>query len=192
MNVTAIVLTAGLSRRMGEQKLLLPIDGVPMVQHTLDLIAILPFSKRILVTVPEIAEAVQTEAEIVFNQRPELGQSLSVRLGVFAAPVSDSLLFLTGDQPLLDAPTIHAILAADDGESIVYPIDVDGQPKSPTLFAPRFREALLALQGDAGGRQIRQQFPEACREVQIENAAALLDVDTPAEYEKIKKARERR
>jgi len=189
VNVTAIVLAAGQSRRMGEQKLLLPIDEVPMVQHILDLIGSLPFSKRILVTVPEIAGVIRTSAEILLNPTPELGQSLSVHLGVLAAPESESLLFFTGDQPFLEASIIHKILEADDGWSIVYPMDMNGQPKSPTLFAPRFRETLLALQGDAGGRQIRQQFPEVCREVRIENPWALLDVDTPAEYERIKRGR---
>jgi len=186
MNVTAIVLAAGLSRRMGMEKLLLPVDGVPMVQRTLDLVEDLPFAKRILVTVPSIAEVVRTGAEIVYNPSPELGQGLSVRLGVLAAELSSSLLFFTGDQPFLDEATVRAILAAHDGENIVYPVDMDGQPKSPTLFAPCFREDLLALQGDEGGRLVRRRYPGVCCEVRIENPGVLLDVDTPVDYEKIK------
>jgi len=187
MNVTAIVLAAGQSRRMGAEKLLLPVEGVPMVQRTLDLIEELPFAKRILVTVPSIAEVVRTDSEIVYNPTPELGQSLSVRLGILAAEAFSSLLFFTGDQPFLDAATVRAILAAYDGENIVYPIDSDGQPKSPTLFAPRFREDLLALEGDEGGRQVRRRYPEVCCEVRIGDPRVLFDVDTPMDYEEIKR-----
>jgi len=186
MNVTAIVLAAGLSRRMGTEKLLLPVDGVPMVQRTLDLLESLPFAKRVLVTVPSIAKVVRTDAEIIYNPTQELGQSLSVRLGVLAAEASSSLLFFMGDQPFLDVSVVEAILAAHDGENIVYPADLNGQPGSPVLFAPRFREDLLVFQGDEGGRQVRRRYPEACCEVQIADSRALLDVDTPMDYEKIK------
>lgn len=183
---TAIILASGLSRRMdGVQKLLLPLGGLPMLQHTLDLVASLPFSRTILVTVPAVARQLQTTAEAILNPAPEMGQSSSVRLGVQAALPGTSLLFLPGDQPLLDTATLHAILAADDGASIVYPVTADGTPKSPVLFAPRFREALLTLQGDEGGRQLRRQFPAACRAVPVSSDHILSDVDTPAEYEEI-------
>ena len=186
-NTTAIVLAAGQSSRMnGIQKLLLPIGGVPMLQHTLDLAARFPFFTRtILITTPEVARQMQTTAQIVINPTPEAGQSSSVILGVQAAQPDTGLLFLTGDQPLLDAATLHTILAADDGDCIVSPITSDGTPKSPVLFAPRFRAALLTLQGDTGGRQIRQQFPAACKAVRIPNEQALLDVDTPADYKEM-------
>ena len=183
--VTAIVLAAGLSSRMGVQKLLLPIDNKPMLQHTLDLVARLPFAHCVLVTTPEVAAQVETTAQIIINPTPELGQSGSVRLGVLASEPGDSLLFLTGDQPLLDEATLAAILAADDGGRIIYPTGADGVPKSPVLFAARFREELLALEGDEGGRQVRRRYPAACYAVQAANEAALQDVDTPEAYARI-------
>ena len=182
---TAIILAAGLSERMGEQKLLLPVGGKPMVQHALDLVARFPFARRVLVTTPTVAERVETGARIVINPAPEAGQSGSVRLGVLAAEPGDRLLFLMGDQPFLDEATLTAILAADDGNRIVYPTGADGVPKSPVLFAARFRADLLALTGDEGGRQVRRRYPEACRAVRVLHERVLLDVDTPEEYERI-------
>jgi len=183
---TVILLAAGLSSRMGAQKLLLPVGGKPMLQHCLDLVRGVPFSRRVLVTTPAVAQQVETAGvEVVIHPAPEVGQSSSVRLGVLAAPPEDSLLFLTGDQPFLDAATLEAILAADDGESIVYPVGSDGAPRSPVLFGARFREALLTLQGDAGGRQLRRRYPAACRAVRVQSERVLLDVDTPEDYERI-------
>jgi len=156
-----------------------------MLQHTLDLLTGFSFGRTILVTVPAVAENVDTAAEIVINRRPQAGLSKSVRLGVLAAEPGDSLFFFTGDQPLLDRETVAAILDADDGASIVYPQGPDGAPKNPSLFAPRFREALLALEGDEGGRQIRRLYPEACRPVPIVDAKVLLDVDTMEDYERV-------
>ena len=90
-----------------------------------------------------------------------------------------------GDQPFLDEATLAAILAADDGTSIVYPAGPDGVPKSPALFAACFRENLLALSGDEGGRQVRRRYPAACRAVLVENARTLMDIDTWEDYERI-------
>jgi len=182
---TAIILAAGLSTRMGAQKLLLPVGGKPMVQHGLDLVERMGFARCVLVTTPLVAERVVTGVRIVINPAPEVGQSGSVRLGVLAAEPGSSLLFLTGDQPFLDTATLDVLLAADDGDSIVYPVGLDGAPKSPVLFGARFREELLALTGDEGGRQVRREHPEACRAVLVVDERVLLDVDTREEYEGI-------
>jgi len=150
------------------------------------------FRRCVLVTTPEVENHPALRAplqrrgmKVVLNPVPEMRQSGSVRLGVLAAEPGDRLLFLTGDQPFLDAATLAAILAADDGASIVYPTGADGVPKSPVLFAARFRADLLTLTGDEGGRQIRRRYPEACRAVRVLDERALLDVDTPEEYEGI-------
>jgi len=156
-----------------------------MVQRCLDLTEQMPFSQCVLVTTAEVALQVETGAEIVIHPAPEAGQSGSVRLGVLAAEPGDSLLFLPGDQPFLDTATLSAILAQDDGAHIVYPVGSDGVPRSPVLFGARFREALLTLRGDEGGRQLRRRYPEACRAVEIADERVLLDVDTWAEYERI-------
>ncbi|MCL2368343.1 MAG: selenium-dependent xanthine dehydrogenase [Oscillospiraceae bacterium] len=183
--MTAIVLAAGLSTRMGAQKLLLPLDGRPMLQHCLDLIERLPLSHRVLVTTPEVAAQIQTTAQIIINPNPEEGQSGSLRLGVMAANPDHSLLFLLGDQPRLDVETVVQLLAADDGQHIIYPTGPDGVPKSPTLFPPRFRGDLLALTGDTGGRELRRRFPEACSAITVRDPRVLLDIDTPEAYNEI-------
>ena len=187
----AIILAAGLSRRMGTAKLLLPIDGAPMLQRTLDLVAAFPFARTILVTIPMVAQKVKTSAQVIINPTPEAGQSSSLRLGVLAANLGESLLFLTGDQPFLDRETLSAILEADDGQSIAYPETAEGLPRNPTLFAPRFRAELLALTGDIGGRQLRNRHPEACRPVQVPDEKTLMDVDTPEEYQTVLRMIER-
>ena len=178
----AIILAAGFSRRMGPQKLLLPMGGVPMLQRTLDVIADFPFVRRVLVTLPNVAEGIETDAQVVYNPAPESGQSSSLRLGVFAAQPGESLFCFTGDQPFLTREILSDILAADDGQSIVYPQGPDGSPRGPTLFAPCFREELLALTGDMGGRQLRNRHPRALRPISVPNPGALMDVDTPEEY----------
>ena len=184
-DTAAIILAAGFSRRMGVQKLLLPINGVPLLQRTLDVISGFPFKNVILVSTLIVANCVKTHAQIVINPAPELGQSSSMRLGIQGANPGDSLFFFTGDQPLLDAETLSAILAADDEDSIVFPKTTQGIAKNPTLFAPRFRDELCAVTGDMGGREVRNRHPGACRPVTVADERVLLDVDTVEDYEKV-------
>lgn len=214
MKVTAVVLAAGLSCRMGENKLLLPVLGRPMLMHSISLVSQLDVSQRILVTNPETAreigenawisddemkceytrkngnienEHTQNKWEIILNTEAEKGQSESVKLAVKAAKPENSLLFFMGDQPFLDRQTVENILAFNDGMHMVNPVDEQGQVASPSLIPPRFREELLALTGDTGGRFLRQKYPQYVKTVAVSQGALLFDIDTKEAYEKIKR-----
>ena len=214
MSITAIVLAAGQSKRMGRDKLLLPVLGRPMLLHSISLVESLNFTQRILICQAELASTVIENQwlsianknhectqliggkdenslantwEIVINVNPEYGQSHSVKLGVEASFSESTLVFFTADQPFLDGATVRSILEADDGKHIVCPADHSGFPRSPNLFPPSFRDDLLALSGDQGGRSLRQMHPERTKMIPIQNEAALFDIDTPEAYEKIKR-----
>ena len=214
MSITAIVLAAGLSKRMGTDKLLLPVLGRPMLLHTISLVESLNFTQRILICQAELANTVIENKwvnivnqnhectqfiedvrenpltnpwNIVININPEFGQSHSVTLGVKSSFPESTLIFFTADQPFLDADTVRSILEANDGKHIVCPADHSGFPRSPNLFPPSFRDDLLALSGDQGGRTLRQMHPERTKMIAIQNEAALFDIDTPETYEKIKR-----
>lgn len=193
MKVSAIVLAAGLSRRMtapghpGRNKLLLPYNGRPLLERVLKLAASFDFFQHILVTTPEIAAKVDlpTAFQVVCNPTPQKGQSASLRLGTQAAS-GEGYLFFVGDQPLLDRQTVENVLAAAGPENIVYPV-CDGRPGNPVFFGSAYREELLAVQGDAGGRALREKYPQCCVPVQASSALALLDIDTYEDYLRLDK-----
>lgn len=184
-NVSAILLAAGLSRRMGgRDKLLLPCAGQTLLARAAALLDSLPFREKILVTtVPRLEQtALPPGITSVLNPHPEAGMGESLRLGVTAA-TGEAYLFLPADQPLLEPSTLLWLLRAarDNAGKIVYP-SVGGEPRSPALFPARFRPELLALPGDSGGRGVRLAHPEDCLALEAENPAAFLDVDTGEDY----------
>lgn len=176
-------MAAGFSRRMGEDKLLLPYRGKTLLEGAMELIDSIAFHQRLVVSTPVRLAAVAVPAGFaaIPNHNPDAGQSESLRLGV-AAATGDAYLFFTADQPLLDRETVGWILAHGDGERIVYPT-VEGRPASPALFPARFRAELLAQRGDAGGRAVRAAHPEACLPLEAPHPLHLLDIDTRADYE---------
>jgi len=186
--VSAILLASGLSRRMGgRDKLLLPYRGETLRHRAIRLLESLNFYEKIVVTTPARLKQVYLSPEIraIINPCPEAGQSGSLRLGVEAA-TGEWYLFLMADQPRLNAAALAPLLelAGDNPDKIIFP-SVNGAPSSPTLFPARFRENLLELTGDTGGRAVRSAHPDACLAYEVETPESFLDVDNENDYKSL-------
>ena len=189
MKISAILLAAGLSRRMGRDKLLLKYNGKSLLQLAVDLLTELPVYERIIVgTQAGTVLLCSTENTrepspsvfplVLINPNPKDGQSGSVRIGVGAA-TGTHFLFLNADQPKLTKEDLLPMLeaAGDNPDKIIFPV-INGEPCSPTIFPERFRTNLLDLQGDNGGRVVRDAFPEHNQTVKPENPINFTDIDT--------------
>ena len=185
MQISAVLLAAGLSLRMGEDKLMLRYRDKTFLQRAIDLIAELPVFERILVISAQrldfarsIGMEIPSNFRIVINNKPEKGQGESVRLGIEATHEGSHLFFFPADQPLLTAIDIarYFELLENHPDRIIYPI-IDDKPSSPTLFPPRFRRELLLLKGDSGGSIVRNANTEFCHLFSPENPKHFADFD---------------
>jgi len=188
-NVTAIILAAGESKRMGRNKLSLPYKGIPLIQYTFQLVDKIDFLKCIVVISPKNVEELvgvsfPKEAKIIYNFHPELGQSHSVVLGTKEAK-GEGYLFFVGDQPLLTEEIIEEMLANAAADRIIYPLKEEGKTSNPTFFGRDFREDLIGIQGEAGGRQIREKYPQACYSFTPKDVKQLKDIDTMRDLEEL-------
>ena len=187
MKISAIMLAAGLSRRMGEEdKLLLDYKGKPLIQHAVDLLCRLPCEEKILVTTqPRLFKVFLPQPQeilTVVNSRPEAGQSESLRLGLLES-TGDHYLFLNADQPRLSLDSLRLLLefAQKNQDKIIYP-SINGNPCSPALFPARFRLQLMELTGDTGGRTLRAAYPEDCLSFEAGNPDEFVDIDCLEDY----------
>ena len=184
--VAAVVLAAGLSRRMGGvDKLLLDFQGRPLFEHVLELAAAAGLAAVLVVTnTPAIRSAARDRGfQSVANPRAAEGIASSIRYGLMALPDDmEAVLFLNADQPFLSGGILRCLLetaAAYPGDSIVPRIG--GIPCSPCIFPADFRAELLSLSGDCGGRQVYRQHPERVRYVDFVEKKDFWDLDTPAD-----------
>lgn len=92
----------------------------------------------------------------------------------------DGAIFSLSDMPGVSAALIDRLIdafAPEKGRLIVVPT-FQGKRGNPVLFSTRFREALMAIEGDVGARHLIGANAESVVEV-VADMAAVIDVDTP-------------
>ena len=186
----AIVLAAGLSRRMGRPKLLLDLQGKPVIRHTVERVIAAGFAPVLVVVGPE-HEALRRAldglgARLVVNPAPEAGQASSVRVGIQAMPAeARAALIALGDQPGLSLEVISRLRQAMgvSGTSIAAPRYTDGLG-NPVLFAAAVFPELLTLSGDRGARSVVEK--DAARLAIVDVSTPMPgDLDTPEDYARL-------
>jgi molybdenum cofactor cytidylyltransferase len=186
-----IILAAGESSRFGQPKQLVELHGRILVAWALD--AALDSHLETVVLVlgrdhHKIGDALGQRAchpklELVFNPRYHDGQSTSLTAGLFR--VRDrfpAVMFLLGDQPLVDTATINRLLEKfrHSGKTICVPVH-RGKRGNPVLFSRSHYEELAQLSGDKGAREIIAARPGQILEVPIADPSLFLDIDTAAD-----------
>jgi molybdenum cofactor cytidylyltransferase len=187
--VSAVVLAAGGSRRLGRLKQLLPWGGQTMLEHVVDAVLASAVDEVVVVLGCQ-AEAVQQAlagrpVRGVVNAAWDEGLATSLHAGLAAvSPQAAAALFVLGDQPRLTAQTIDRLLAhyRTTRHPIVVPVYM-GQRGNPVLFARLIFPELLALQGDVGGRVLLEKQGADVAEVDVGSDEILVDVDTLEDYE---------
>jgi molybdenum cofactor cytidylyltransferase len=185
MRVVAILLAAGSSARFGGEKLLAPWRGRPLYEHALEALRESPGIDETLVVVkPGFAvPSSRPRCRFVVNPDHAEGMGASLRAGVRAAP-ADAAAYLVAlaDMPRITPALIASLIAgyAAAGKPIVVPL-CGGRRGHPVMIGAGLREALLALTGDVGAREIVRAHPEWVGEFETEDVAVLFDVDVPAD-----------
>ena len=188
MKIGCVVLAAGNARRFGSNKLNAQVEGVSLIRRALDAV---PGGLATVVVsqYPDIlALAGEYGFDALLNDRPELGLSRSVRLGLAHLADCDGVLFLVSDQPRLKRDSVEALAAlwAQNPEKIAA-MAHNGVRGNPCLFPTRLFPELLALTGDRGGSAVIRHHEDDLILLETD-APELADVDTPAALEQVRNA----
>jgi CTP:molybdopterin cytidylyltransferase MocA len=185
MKTAAIILAAGASTRFGSPKHVARIDGrtmLEMVAATANAAGLRPI---LAVTPPGLSS---TEDVVpVVNDRPQEGISRSIRLGLAAVPPDvDAAVILLGDEPLMDVEAIRRVMARAVEEGALIVATRVGDRLGPPVLVVRDRFSVAdGAKGDQGLGSLLRGLPEVTI---VEMSAAPIDVDTPADLERIARA----
>ncbi len=189
--VSAILLAAGLSRRMlGNNKLLMTIADRPIWRWSLENVLRSKVDRVFFVAGDDISVSDMPAAQkvtFVHNRRPEAGISSSIKVGVAAAaPNSDGILILLADQPNLQPATINRFVEVFRQRlTKIVATKIGSGIGSPALFPREHFEQLSNLHGDRGAQALLKKHGNLAIRVDIP-ADELLDVDTLADVENVK------
>ena len=186
-NISAVVLAAGRSTRMGgPNKLLAELRGKPLVRIVTEQVLASKASDVTVVTghqAKEVEHALQgLKVRFVHNPDFASGLASSVKAGIAAVPEqADGAVVCLGDMPLIDAHLVDRLIEAfapDRGMLIAVPVS-DGRRGNPVLWSRRFFGELMSLDGDIGARHLIAKHGEAVAEVPVDGQGAFIDIDTP-------------
>jgi molybdenum cofactor cytidylyltransferase len=191
--ITAVVLAAGRSERMGSNKLLADLGGKPMIRHSVEMLLASNVYDVIVVTGNEdenVREALQSlDVAFVHNAKFAEGLSTSLKAGLNAVSLdADGALICLGDMPLIEARTIDQLVCSFDESShrtICVPT-CDGVRGNPVLWGRQHFKALESIEGDQGGKRVMDLRGNEIFEVVVQSKGVLLDVDTPSDLQEIK------
>ena len=191
--ICGIILAAGEGKRMGKVKLTLPLGDKQLIEWVLQAAKLTPLDKYFLVVRPEDKEIIKTGkkwgAEIVLNSEYRSGMSSSIRkaLHQISSKELEGFFVLLGDQPLINPSILYKMLLAftPGKKEIVVPFYKDRQG-NPVFFDGYWKDELMKLSGDVGGRVLIKAHPERIKRFKISNEFILIDIDREEDYERIK------
>ncbi|MGB5449052.1 MAG: nucleotidyltransferase family protein [Woeseiaceae bacterium] len=183
--VFAAVLAAGSSSRFGSTKQAVLLDGIPLVQRTINT-AVRVCGIRVLAVIGHDADAVlaaigSEPCFIAVNEEHGKGLGSSIATAAHACRGhADALLLLLADQPLITPQHLRSLVKSWSGAANeIVASSYSGTEGPPVLFPSGAFEALQSLAGDRGAHSLFHDRRFTLKTVPFDPAAT--DIDTPAD-----------
>ncbi len=198
--ISAVVLAAGLSTRMGRPKQLLAFGEHTAIEQVVSVVLASAVDEVVVITGHERA-AVETalakwSVRIVFNPNYAHGEMLSsVQAGLRAlAAHSQAALLVAGDMPALEGDVIAQLTQAyrARGADFVYIPSYQMQAGHPVVVPRAYWPPILALPSSDNLRSVLRAESTRVHWVEVDTPSVLRDMDTPADYERELALRRRR
>jgi molybdenum cofactor cytidylyltransferase len=189
--IAGVVLAAGMSRRLGRPKQLLRIGERTLIEHVVER-AMSSSLDEIVVVTGAHGEAVKAALDgrhvrIIINERFREGQGTSLAAGIRSlGDEVDAAVVLLGDQPGIASVVIDRVAEArrERGASIVM-AEYGLKRGHPVLFGREHFPALMALDGDRGGREIIVRHPSEVSVVPADRKSIPPDIDTEEDWRRV-------
>ena len=184
MRAVAVVTAAGSAERFGGKKLLTPIDGEPLLDHTIR--ALLEGgAAEVIVVVGRDARA-ELERDVnamldprvrpVENPDPSRGMFSSIQEGV-AQTQGDMILVMPGDMPFVSSDTVRAVIAAYERKPAIVSPRYRGKRGHPVALPASLRDEIRAANPGSTLHDVIHAHTEMRVDVDLDDRGIVRDVD---------------
>ena len=158
--ISAILLAAGQSKRMGdENKLVKNFQGIPLIKHSVrnilasfigELIIVLGHQKEIIEKLIDKNEKIK----FVFNQDFESGMATSIKTGLnYLSEDTEAFFICLGDMPMVNKDIFNLLIKSKNNREIIVPTYKNKQG-NPILFSKSMKKKIMTIEGNVGAKKI--------------------------------------
>jgi len=158
--ISAILLAAGQSKRMGdENKLVKNFQGIPLIKHSVrnilasfigELIIVLGHQKEIIEKLIDKNEKIK----FVFNQDFESGMATSIKTGLkHLSEETEAFFICLGDMPMVNKDIFNLLIKSKNNREIIVPTYKNKQG-NPILFSKSMKKKIMTIEGNVGAKKI--------------------------------------
>jgi molybdenum cofactor cytidylyltransferase len=191
--ISAILLAAGESRRMGQFKQLLPLGDKTFVEHCLDSLLASRVDEVVVVTgyrQAEVRNAIgKRAARFVFNPAYQSGMASTIKTGVEALSKNAlACLIALVDQPRVATDAIDLLIGTyEEAKPLIVIPTYEGKNGHPVLIDLKLKEEILTMDLGEGLREVIRRHSSQIVHVEVGNRAVLEDCDLPEDYQRLLK-----
>jgi molybdenum cofactor cytidylyltransferase len=190
VRAVAIVTAAGSAVRFGGRKLLVPIDGEPLLDHTIRALLEGGVAEVIVVVGREARAELERDVNAMLDARvrpvenpdPSRGMFSSIQEGAAQAQ-GDLILVMPGDMPYVSADTVRAVIAAYERRPAIVSPRYRGKRGHPVALPSALRDEIGAADPRATLHDVIQRQTHLRVDLDVEDRGIVRDVDTPADLE---------
>jgi molybdenum cofactor cytidylyltransferase len=186
--ISAIILSAGFSTRMGRFKPLLPLGDETVIERVIglfkeagvgDVRVVVGHRMETLISVIE-----RKNASVVINHHFAAGMFSSVQAGVNSLPRDSEAFFIHPvDMPMVSPLTITKMIDRYDAHAgpIIHPC-YRGRRGHPPLIPNRFSRAIIRANSSGRLSDVLADFTDNSMELEVEDPNILVDMNQPGDY----------
>jgi molybdenum cofactor cytidylyltransferase len=184
----AVVTAAGSAERFGGKKLLAPIDGEPLLDHTIRSLLEGGVTEVIVVVGTDARAELERDVNAmndprvrpVENPDPSRGMFSSIQIGVATAS-GDALLVLPGDMPFVRAATVRAVIDKYREKPAIVSPRYRGKRGHPVALPLSLRDEIRDTPATANLHEVIKKHADQRVDLEVDDPGINRDVDTPAD-----------